>query len=726
MKALVYHGPGKKSGKRSPIRSSDAADAIVRVDAVTICGTDLHILKGDVPAVTDGRILGHEAVGTVEAVGAGVKTRQASATACWCRASRRAVRAAYCREGSYGQCLGGGGWILGHLIDGTQAEYVRVPFADTSTYPVPAGVTDEQMLMLADILPTGYEVGVLNGTVRPGDVVAVVGAGPIGLAAIMGARLFSPSHIVAIDLADSRLEAAKQFGADVVVNNGREDPLAVVRELTDGLGADVAIEAVGVPATFELAATLVRPGGHIANIGVHGEPATLHLEDLWIKQRHHHDRPRRHVLDADPAPARPTGTARRRPLRHPPLRPRRVRRRLRRLRQRRRHRRIEGRAHRDSIGTRDESEDLVLCFSASSVVRLKMACGDAPAETTNSRGDIMAIRVGVNGFGRVGRNFFRAVDAQQTAGTTDIEIVAVNDLTDINTLAHLLKYDSVLGRLPHEVSVDGEDIVVGDRSIKAWSVADGPTALPWGDLGVDVVIESTGRYTAAEQARGHMHGGAKKVVVSATSKGADLTVVMGVNHRDYDGTQTVVSNASCTTNCLAPMAKVLDETFGIERGLMTTIHAYTPDQNLQDGPHRDLRRARAAAINVVPTSTGAARAISVVLPQLEGRLDGYALRVPVPTGSATDLTVTVREPATVEAVNAAFAAAADGELKGFLTYTEDPIVSSDIVTDPSSCIFDSGLTKVTGDLVKIVGWYDNEWGYSHRLVDLAGLVASTL
>ena len=337
----------------------------------------------------------------------------------------------------------------------------------------------------------------------------------------------------------------------------------------------------------------------------------------------------------------------------------------------------------------------------------------------------MAIRVGVNGFGRVGRNFFRAVDVQRAAGTTDIEIVAVNDLTDNKTLAHLLKYDSVLGRLPHDVSVDGEDFVVGDQRIKAWSIADGPAAVPWGDLGVDVVIESTGRYTAAEQARGHLHGGAKKVVVSATSKGADLTVVMGVNHRDYDGTQTVVSNASCTTNCLAPMAMVLDEVFGIERGLMTTVHAYTPDQNLQDGPHRDLRRARAAAINVVPTSTGAARAISVVLPQLEGRLDGYALRVPVPTGSATDLTVIVREPATTEAVNAAFAAA-DGELKGFLTYTEDPIVSSDIVTDPSSCIFDSGLTKVTGDLVKIVGWYDNEWGYSHRLADLTGLVASAL
>lgn len=339
----------------------------------------------------------------------------------------------------------------------------------------------------------------------------------------------------------------------------------------------------------------------------------------------------------------------------------------------------------------------------------------------------MTIRVGVNGFGRVGRNFFRAVEVQRAAGTTDIEIVAVNDLTDNATLAHLLKYDSVLGRLGQDVSVDGEDLVVGERRVKAWSIADGPTALPWADAGVDVVIESTGRFTAAEQARGHLHGGAKKVVVSAKSTGADLTVVMGVNHRDYDGSQTIVSNASCTTNCLAPMAKVLDDAFGIERGLMTTIHAYTPDQNLQDGPHRDLRRARAAALNVVPTSTGAAKAISLVLPHLEGRLDGYALRVPVPTGSATDLTAVVRESATVEAVNAAFAAAAaDGELKGFLTYTADPIVSSDIVTDPSSCIFDSGLTKVTGDLVKIVGWYDNEWGYSHRLVDLTGLVASTL
>ena len=283
MRAVVYHGPGQKAWEEVPKPVIvDDTDAIVRVDAVTICGTDLHILKGDVPAVTDGRILGHEAVGTVESVGAGVKNVAVGdrvlvscITACGsCR---------YCREGSYGQCLGGGGWILGHKIDGTQAEYVRVPFADTSTYAVPAGVSDEQILMLADILPTGYEVGVLNGHVQPGDVVAVVGAGPIGLSAMMGARLFSPAHVVAIDLADSRLEAAKQFGADIVVNNSREDALAVVRDLTGGLGADVAIEAVGVPDTFELATRLARPGGHIANIGVHGQPATLHLEELWIR-----------------------------------------------------------------------------------------------------------------------------------------------------------------------------------------------------------------------------------------------------------------------------------------------------------------------------------------------------------------------------------------------------------------------------------------------------------
>jgi alcohol dehydrogenase len=283
MKALVYHGPGQKAWEEVPDPVViDDTDAIVRVDAVTICGTDLHILKGDVPAVTDGRILGHEAVGTVEAVGTGVKNvavgdRVLVSCITACGACR------FCRESRYGQCLGGGGWILGHLIDGTQAERVRVPFADTSTYPVPEGVSDEQILMLADILPTGYEVGVLNGRVEPGDVVAVVGAGPIGLSAIMGARLFSPSHVVAIDLADSRLEAAKQFGADVTINNGREDALAIVRDLTDGLGADVAIEAVGVPATFELAAALARPGGHVANVGVHGEPATLHLEELWIR-----------------------------------------------------------------------------------------------------------------------------------------------------------------------------------------------------------------------------------------------------------------------------------------------------------------------------------------------------------------------------------------------------------------------------------------------------------
>ena len=283
MKALVYHGPGQKAWEDVPKPTiSVDTDAIVRVDAVTICGTDLHILKGDVPAVDEGRILGHEAVGTVEAVGVGVKTVKVGdrvlvscITACGtCR---------FCREARYGQCLGGGGWILGHKIDGTQAEYVRVPFADTSTYPVPAGVEDEQILMLADILPTGYEVGVLNGVVRPGDVVAVVGAGPVGLAAIMGARLFSPSHIVAIDLSDSRLEAAKQFGADITINNSREDADAIVAELTGGLGADVSIEAVGVPAAFDQAVRLARPGGHVANIGVHGEPVTLHLEDLWIR-----------------------------------------------------------------------------------------------------------------------------------------------------------------------------------------------------------------------------------------------------------------------------------------------------------------------------------------------------------------------------------------------------------------------------------------------------------
>jgi alcohol dehydrogenase len=283
MKALVYHGPQRKAWEEvpSPVILDDT-DAIVRVDAVTICGTDLHILKGDVPAVTDGRILGHEAVGTVTEVGAGVKNlRPGDRVLVSCITACGTCR--FCREARYGQCLGGGGWILGHKINGTQAEFVRVPFADTSTYAVPAGVADETVLMLADILPTGYEVGVLNGRVQPGDIVAVVGAGPIGLATIMGAKLFSPSLVVAIDLADSRLDAAKQFGADVVINNGREDAVAVVMRLTGGLGADVAMEAVGVPATFELATQLIRPGGHVANIGVHGAPATLHLEDLWIR-----------------------------------------------------------------------------------------------------------------------------------------------------------------------------------------------------------------------------------------------------------------------------------------------------------------------------------------------------------------------------------------------------------------------------------------------------------
>ena len=283
MRALVYHGPGRKAWEDMPKPEVIAdTDAIVRVDATTICGTDLHILKGDVPAVTDGRILGHEAVGTVEAVGSGVKTvKVGDRVLVSCISACGTCQ--YCRDGHAGQCLGGGGWILGHKIDGTQAEYVRVPFADTSTYPLPAGVSHEDVLMLADILPTGYEVGVLNGCVRPGDVVAIVGAGPVGLAAIIGSRLFSPSHVVAIDLADIRLEAAEKFGADIAVNNSRRDPLEVIRELTGGLGAHVAIEAVGVPATFELAARLVRPGGHIANVGVHGEPATLHLEELWIK-----------------------------------------------------------------------------------------------------------------------------------------------------------------------------------------------------------------------------------------------------------------------------------------------------------------------------------------------------------------------------------------------------------------------------------------------------------
>ena len=334
----------------------------------------------------------------------------------------------------------------------------------------------------------------------------------------------------------------------------------------------------------------------------------------------------------------------------------------------------------------------------------------------------MTIRVGVNGFGRIGRNFWRALNA---AGG-DVEVVAVNDLTDTATLAHLLKYDSVLGRLPEEVKAGPDEITVGGKSIKVFAERD-PGKLPWGDLGVDIVVESTGLFTDATKARVHAENGAKKVVISAPAKNEDVTVVLGVNEDAYDPARhTVISNASCTTNCLAPMAKVINDTFGIERGLMTTIHAYTQDQNLQDGPHKDLRRARAAAINVVPTSTGAAKAIGLVLPELKGKLDGYALRVPVPTGSATDLTATLSRETTVEEVNNAVRTAAEGPLRGILSYTEDPIVSSDIVTDPSSCIFDAGLTKVIGDQIKVVGWYDNEWGYSNRLVDLVRLVGSSL
>lgn len=283
MKALVYKGPGRKTWEEVPTPTiQDDTDAIVRVDCTTICGTDLHILKGDVPEVTEGRVLGHEAVGTVDAVGSAV-TNMVPGDRVLVSCISACGRCRYCRDGRYGQCLGGGGWILGHLVDGTQAQYVRVPFADTSTYMVPEGVSDEEVLMLADILPTAYEVGVLNGHVQPGDTVAVVGVGPIGLSAVLGAQLYSPSHIIAIDLSDARLEAAKRFGADLVVNNGRDDPIAFVRELTDGLGADVTIEAVGVPASFELCTELVRPGGQVANIGVHGKPVTLHLETLWTR-----------------------------------------------------------------------------------------------------------------------------------------------------------------------------------------------------------------------------------------------------------------------------------------------------------------------------------------------------------------------------------------------------------------------------------------------------------
>jgi glyceraldehyde 3-phosphate dehydrogenase len=334
----------------------------------------------------------------------------------------------------------------------------------------------------------------------------------------------------------------------------------------------------------------------------------------------------------------------------------------------------------------------------------------------------VTIRVGINGFGRIGRNFFRAA----LESGADIQVVGVNDLTDNKTLAHLLKYDSILGRLDREVTYTEDEIIVGGKAMKALSERD-PAKLPWGELGADIVIESTGHFTDATKAKAHLDGGAKKVIISAPAKNEDATFVMGINHEDYDpATHHIISNASCTTNCLGPMAKVLLDEFGIVKGLMTTIHAYTNDQVILDFPHSDLRRSRAAALNVIPTSTGAAKAISLVLPELKGKLDGFAMRVPVPTGSATDLVVTLERETTRDEVNAAFKAASEGPLKGFLEYTEDPIVSSDIVKSPASCTFDSGLTMVQGDQVKIVGWYDNEWGYSNRLVDLVAHVGSSL
>ena len=335
----------------------------------------------------------------------------------------------------------------------------------------------------------------------------------------------------------------------------------------------------------------------------------------------------------------------------------------------------------------------------------------------------MTIRVGINGFGRIGRNFFRAV--QQNPG--DLEIVGINDLTDNNTLAHLLKYDSVLGKLGAEVSYDDESITVDGKKIHASAERD-PKNLNWGDLNVDVVIESTGFCTDGEAAKAHIEAGAKKVIISAPGKNVDATFVYGVNSDSYDAANhNVISAASCTTNCLAPMAKVLNDKFGIEKGLMTTVHAYTGDQRIQDAPHRDLRRARAAAQNMVPTSTGAAKAVSLVLPELEGKLDGYAMRVPVITGSATDLTFQASRDVTVEEINAAIKEAATGEFGETLGYTEDPIVSTDIITDSHGCIFDAGMTKVSnGNFVKVLGWYDNEWGYTNQLVRTTSLVASKL
>jgi glyceraldehyde 3-phosphate dehydrogenase len=331
-------------------------------------------------------------------------------------------------------------------------------------------------------------------------------------------------------------------------------------------------------------------------------------------------------------------------------------------------------------------------------------------------------RVGINGFGRIGRNYLRAALAKGS----DLEIVAVNDLTDNKALAHLLKYDSTGGTLQETVEVDGDNIVVGGKAIKVLEQRD-PALLGWGDLGVDIVIESTGRFTKAADARKHIEAGAKKVIISAPASGEDGTFVMGVNEGTYDpASMHILSNASCTTNCLAPLAKVFNDEFGIESGLMTTIHAYTADQNLQDGPHSDLRRARAAALSIIPTSTGAAKAIGLVLPELKGKLDGFALRVPVPVGSVTDLTIKAKKSASIDEINAAYKAAAEGPLKGILKYVTDPIVSADIVGDPHSSLYDAELTRAIGDQVKLSSWYDNEWGYSNRLVDLTDYVAARL
>ncbi len=332
------------------------------------------------------------------------------------------------------------------------------------------------------------------------------------------------------------------------------------------------------------------------------------------------------------------------------------------------------------------------------------------------------MKVGINGFGRIGRNFFRAIEVSGA----DLQVVGINDLTDTKTLAHLLKYDSILGRFKGTVVAEDGAIVVNGVRIPVYAERD-PADLPWGSIGAEIVVESTGFFTDAQSAGKHLTAGAKKVIISAPAKGEDITIVMGVNQDKYNpATDNIISNASCTTNCLAPMAKAIDDAFGIERGLMTTIHAYTNDQSLLDFPHTDLRRARAAALNMIPTSTGAAKAIGLVMPHLKGKLDGYAMRVPVPTGSATDLTVELKIAATKEEINAVVKAAAEGSLKGILQYTEDPIVSTDIVTDPASCIFDASLTIVNGNMVKVLGWYDNEWGYSNRLVDLVTFVGAKI